>query len=451
MPNNWTTFLRQKAKELNTTYGCALSMIEVLEEYTNKYPPSTENAIKTKIKYYEKKNNPKYNKVIDILKSKLEKPKPKEKPKKEEPKKEELKVESKPKKEEPKEEIKLSDYKNYYEDVDGKKLMVPFNKYYIGILNIDDLTDEPIKYFTFDNEEEQYKKIFELTEEGYILTFGDTFKYTTDEEYFKALTNHLKIISRLANLIIKSSVKAEEYLENEVEYRDELLKFLDLPKTATKTEINKKYRQMSLKLHPDKNPDKKANEKFKELVNLKEKYDKDELGYNKEEVINIINKAKIAINWYNSVFSENRKIHKKLEEQIKQKNKPKPKSKKKEITPEEVENKIKILNKLMEAELAKKNPDPKIIAELRKEFNKYGLANLRVDDDDEITYDKKDVLNMLKKLDKSKIIKFAKTNLNLNLKESQSKEQMILLIEINIEKINPSFKTFEKYINSLNF
>ncbi len=42
-------------------------------------------------------------------------------------------------------------------------------------------------------------------------------------------------------------------------------KILDLPRSASKTEIRAKYRALALDVHPDKNPQKDAQEAFQLL------------------------------------------------------------------------------------------------------------------------------------------------------------------------------------------
>ena len=47
----------------------------------------------------------------------------------------------------------------------------------------------------------------------------------------------------------------------------DLYKILDVVKDASQEEIKKQYRKLSMKYHPDRNPDnKEAENKFKEIV-----------------------------------------------------------------------------------------------------------------------------------------------------------------------------------------
>ncbi|KAH7821529.1 putative DnaJ subfamily C member 10 precursor (ER-resident protein ERDJ5) [Monocercomonoides exilis] len=71
----------------------------------------------------------------------------------------------------------------------------------------------------------------------------------------------------LANILLLSLI----FGFSRAEKKKDLYKVLGVPKTASQAEIKQAYRQLSLKMHPDRNKDDPhANEKFAEIGNAYE-------------------------------------------------------------------------------------------------------------------------------------------------------------------------------------
>ena len=291
--------------------------------------------------------------------------------------------------------------------------------YYVGILDEKDLFGEPIEIREFRQKEERLKEFDRLIKKGKFLTFGDTFLYT-EESYIPALKEKVNFFYELGKYLVNEVNEAQKDVKEQRQILNENLKIFGLPDNSLQSEIDKKFRQLSLKLHPDKNKAKDATQKYQELGNTKDLIDKAKKTISKANDYIIRTKKQLefyllGFDYYSKDLKRRQTVLKNQKESEKKPSKNKP-----EMSPKEIEERMKVLSKMMETELSKgKNKDENVIKQIRAEINKLGLANLRLDDDD----DNNDMVSLktieekLKKLSKPELYEIGKTKTNIIISE----------------------------------
>lgn len=486
MPNSWTEFIKKKAKELNIPYACALSMPEVSKEYKEIKQTKTtlqENRktaaflngriknLNNKInqlsyrahgqkekpidKVEEKRLKDELNKTKESLKqiyndiSKLENTNKSNvkmptlnideelkniKELKKQIEKDDIEVENivkeisktKSKPVVKKEKVNIDDLKLYFSDE-----KIPLKKYYIEVFK-----GGKSEILVFDTEEEQIDKFKELAEQFFKMDFGDTFIYKTNKEVIPKLKEKIGLLSELLNLIENQNMKHEKWLKEFKKDEQEFYKFLEIPESATKQEVNKIYRKNSLKLHPDKNPDPKAHDLFKKLANIKEKIDVEDDFY---ESFNKIIELK---QWYSMVLNNTKKIFNKFNDVPRAVNL----IKKTGLSPDEAQKQVLKLFEKYDEEKAKKNPDNEKLKKIKNEITQLEkIANIIEEDDEDENYlDFKDIEKKIKTLSKEQLIKLAKEKLYITINNKDKIDSIRKIVLLNLDKTNPSLKTLTK-------